>query len=241
MAKIYLVSFADANMTISQKRLEETFLKVPNACGLEKRTMGFRETDIDDHFKFTNDDILTQPRGAGYWLWKPYVIMRALERVEKDDAIIYSDAGMDTIGDVSPLLNIEPDIALFSNRWKHLDFCKMDVVQAILGQSRYDHDAFQVQASTIIVKKTWFAKRFIKEWLTWCQMPGFIDDTPTNIANVDTYNEHRHDQAILCCLALKYGLTLHWWPSKYNEVHKHLYNDNYPSVFLQHRKRNDEW
>ena len=34
----------------------------------------FNTQDIDNEFYQKNIEILKQPKGAGYWLWKPYFI-----------------------------------------------------------------------------------------------------------------------------------------------------------------------
>jgi hypothetical protein len=69
-----LLNYADA------KFLE--FQKVNSATGLSvggfDRVLSFGPTDIDDEFASKNQHILEQPRGSGYWLWKPYFICRAL-------------------------------------------------------------------------------------------------------------------------------------------------------------------
>ena len=52
---------------------------------------------MDDTFKQKNAHILNQGRGAGYWLWKPYIIYKWLtdDSMEDDNSyLIYSDAGM---------------------------------------------------------------------------------------------------------------------------------------------------
>jgi hypothetical protein len=81
-------------------------------------------------------------------------------------------------------------------------------------------------------------KDFMREWLAWCQMPGLIDDSPSQ-DNWKEFAEHRHDQAILTCLQIKHGYKLHWWPTIYSD---HLpRTDSYPAMFNHHRKRNNEW
>ena len=51
--------------------------------------------DIDKDFKQRNKDILSQKRGNGYWLWKPYFILKTLrEKLNEGDYLIYTDAGI---------------------------------------------------------------------------------------------------------------------------------------------------
>jgi len=45
------------------------------------------------NFYKNNYKLLDDTRGAGWWLWKPYVILDAIERVEEDDIVVYCDCG----------------------------------------------------------------------------------------------------------------------------------------------------
>lgn len=65
-----------------------------------------------------------QERGAGYWLWKPYIILKTLlYEMEEGDLLLYSDSGSEAIGDLRPLfdLAVEDDIVIFKNppKWVH--------------------------------------------------------------------------------------------------------------------------
>lgn len=218
----------------------------------------------EDFYEF-NENILDKERGAGYWLWKPYIIYDELLRLREGSILIYSDAGIEFINSVHHIIDrMDEDIFFFGNNWNHVDWCKMDVIDAINGkleqpitvQTRCCHFTYgepeyaklkQVQASVILFKVNDKTRRFVKEWLVYCQLPDFIDDTPSKIPNYHTFQEHRHDQAILTCLQIKYGYKLHWWPSTYNngafdyEKLPEYSNDNYPIIFHHHRKRDHEW
>ncbi len=202
---------------------------------------------IDDQFLQRNKAIFNQPRGFGYWLWKPYIIFETLREINLGDWVIYSDAGIEVISSIMPLLAFDQDIFLFGNEWPHVDFCKKHVLEAMLP-GWFNPAQKQVQASVILMRKTPATMRFVWEWLEWCQKPGFIDDSPSLTPNIDSFNEHRHDQSILTNIAIKHNiLPLHWWPAVYpagdgHIIHKHLYpQDTYEILFLHHRKRNSEW
>lgn len=247
---IALVCYASNSMVISQEKLVVSSLKF----GVDK-TFSYGKESIDPLFYSMNQKTLDSERGAGFWLWKPYVINKALHSgyLHEGDYLIYSDAGIEIVNDVSHLINgMDEDLLLFSNGWKHVEWCKMNVANTISGYSIDGDDAkehpdfgyyhrTQVQASVIFFKVTDKAKAFIKEWLLWCQMPGFIDDSPSKLPNFPTFAEHRHDQAILTCLQIKHGYKLHWWPTIYSEHIRPGYEDKYPAMFNHHRKRNNEW
>ncbi len=230
------ITYGSPNMSISAEKCCQSALEF--GCHNSINLFGSESND----FKTFNNNIYNHIRGSGYWLWKPYIIYRTLFECYADDIVIYTDAGLLFENSVKHLISaMSGDVMVFDNRWKHGDWCKMDVLEA-MGCNHPDFiNHTQLQASCIILKNTGFARNFIKEWLCWCMMPGFIDDSPSKLPNIEGFREHRHDQAILTNLAFKYKLQFHWWPVQYCLRYKHQYTDNYPQIFLHHRKRNNEW
>ncbi len=51
-----------------------------------------------------NAGIFSQKRGYGFWLWKPYVILDALRKIPQGDYIVYVDAGVAPVADMSPII-----------------------------------------------------------------------------------------------------------------------------------------
>lgn len=232
---VKLVNYADEKMIISQRKCSESSLKY----GVDEYSE-YNSFDIKSNsFYFINKDILDSERGAGYWLWKPYVCCKEILKLKEGDILIYADSGVQFVNSVKHIIEVmDEDIFFFTNGWPHVEWCKGDVYKTINDDLSCDKK--QVQASVILFKVNQNTINFIKEWLLYCQMPGFIDDSPSKLPNYPTFAEHRHDQAILTCLQIKYGYKLHWWPTQYSE-HIRVPGDNYPVIFNHHRKRNHEW
>lgn len=192
-----------------------------------------------------NQALFSQPRGCGYWAWKPLAILSAMSY--DDDVLIYADAGVEFIGNVQEIISrMDQDIFLFGNNWEHAHWCKADVM-AELGP--WGWFGKQVQASVIFFRVTDYTRHFVGEWLDWCLFEGgrLIDDSPSRTPNHPEFREHRHDQAILTTMAYRDGLKLHWWPASYNDgafIYEKLPQyaaDDYSVLFNHHRKRNHEW
>lgn len=224
-------------------------ISADNLCKSAREKINGCETYIYNHEVFSNEfidnnhEVLRQKRGAGYWLWKPYIINGALFGMNENDLLIYCDAGLTFEQNIDKLLSqMDQDIYVFGNKYKHFDWCKMDVLEA-MGCNKPEFAGHeQLQASCLIVKPSEFSRNFVKKWLLWAQMPGFIDDSPSKKKNHNGFIEHRHDQAILTNLAITEGLKLHWWPVQYMLRHHHKHpNDNNQVIWLHHRKRNNEW
>jgi hypothetical protein len=239
---IHLVTYSAPNMTRSREVCVDAARR--NGCD------AIHEFDIDDisnEFYNNNKSILDAPRGLGYWLQKPYFINKVITNSANIDYLIYCDAGCELITNVNEIISrMDQDIFLFSNGHQHIDWCKMDVIEAIIPGTIANMTVAsftqlqQVQASLIFFRINAFTRNFIREWLLWCQMPGFIDDSPSKLPNHPEFAEHRYDQAILTCLQIKYGFKLHWWPDKkwYLSQRFRWPNDTYPPMLLHHRYRN---
>lgn len=236
---IHHITYADELMSISAEKARESAVKFGMKSSI------WTPDSIEPSFYDANVDILEQTRGAGYWLWKPYIIYRELSEglYDEDDWILYTDAGVEIVHDPSILKTLNDPIVLFGNNYRHDHWCKPTVNMSINNALLLNE--LQVQASAMMFRVCKASMAFVYEWLLWCQIPGFIDDSDDHFQRPANYSEHRHDQAILTCLAVKYGVKRHWWPAHYNNgafvYDKGLYKDEIPVIFHHHRKRNYEW
>ena len=84
----------------------------------------YNRNSIDLNFYQKNKIILNQPRGNGFWIWKPYFILKTLEKLNDGDFCLYLDAGMTVIRDISilfELCKINDGILLFENKNANLN------------------------------------------------------------------------------------------------------------------------
>ena len=89
--KIVAISYADEKYLKQLKINELTAINIGKVDEYYK----YNFDDIDLNFKKKNEDILSRERGNGYWLWKPYFILKAFkEKLNKGDYLIYTDAGI---------------------------------------------------------------------------------------------------------------------------------------------------
>jgi hypothetical protein len=239
----HLVTFSDENMSRSRELCASSAERVG---GINDLLCWHHEDLLKTDFYRDNVDILSQPRGLGFWAWKPWIILQALEgrmtgeqfiqnsfTPPKDgDILIYSDAGIEFIAPVSHIIDrMDQNIFLFGNNWEHAHWCKRDVVETVWPT--WSHPLLpdikrpvewgifgkQCQASVIFFRVSIYTRAFVREWLKWCLFEGgrLIDDSPGRAPNHPEFREHRHDQAILTTMAYRNGLTLHYWPASYND------------------------
>ena len=231
------ITFASDNMSISAELCRKSALA--HGCDVSKI---FTPDDLKGtEFYYHNRSILSKSRGVGYWMWKPYFLLREIVSLQRGSFIIYTDAGVEFVNSVDYLIkSMSSYCLLFQNNYKHSEWCKGDVMAYTP-----DYTGNQVQASAMIFMAGEKSEKIIMDWLIHCQLPGLIDDSPSKLPNYPGFQEHRHDQAILTSVAVQKNIPLHWWPAQYLDgkftYDKNGLTDNYPVIFHHHRKRNDEW
>lgn len=250
---IKLITFTDPRMTISASKCVQSAMQ-HGADGYSIWT----PNDLSAEFKETMADVLQHERGAGFYCWKPYIVHREMCRLRDGDYLVYCDAGNEWVGDMRQAIDgMDQDILFFSNGWRHLDWCKMDAAAHIVPHMFHELDfgedkearpwdslceRSQVQASTFFIRVTPETRKFVREWYAWSLVPSIIDNEPSKLPNVPTFQEHRWDQSILCCLQIKYGYRLRWFPTTTAAHIKNGFeNDKYPVLLWHHRRRNNEW
>lgn len=208
--KKYLINYADKTYYNSQKNNTKTAIDI----GGFDEVISYNKLSLDENFYLKNKHILDQPRGVGYWLWKPYLILKALEKLEDNDILFYCDSGIEFIKNIDELIPImdstDQKMLAFrlddihpNKRWTKRD-C---FVNLGLDEEKYANH-IQLLASYIIMRKNDFIISFMKEWLQYAEDYRNITDS-TNECGLPNYFEfvdHRHDQSIYSLLALKHEI-----------------------------------
>lgn len=220
--EVTIVSFADKYFYKSQQEL----IKSAKYYGFNNF---FCYSDIwlrkQKDFYSANKSILNQKRGAGYWLWKPYIILDALNRIDENDILIYIDSGakfVNPISEISKLLK-EKDLLLFyNNGHKNYEWTKRDCFVYMDCDAGKFHLGHQVIAGYIFCRKTKFVINLMEEWFSYCMDERIITDNANTcgLGNLIGFKEHRHDQSILSNLAVKYNIELFRDPSQWGNKYK---------------------
>jgi len=54
----------------------------------------FSVNDLDEQFRQKFSWLLSKPRGAGYWIWKPHVCQKTWDAMKEGDVLIYVDGAL---------------------------------------------------------------------------------------------------------------------------------------------------
>lgn len=212
--------------------------------------------DIDSVFRVKYKNILSQKRGGGYWLWKPYIINKALDLLNDGDFLLYVDSGCYFIDKISIITNYmeaqNEDIISFAVPFIEKQWTKKEIFEYFNCIDCSDIvDTCQRIATFIFMKKTKRSVSVIEKFLDVATTSNLITDELDIMKQDDSFIENRHDQSIFSVIAKRENIPIYKDPSEYGkqqellsqsyekaEFVKQSYPGNYPQLIVLHRKRN---
>jgi hypothetical protein len=179
--------------------------------------------NFDEDFKRKHFNFITKnKRGYGYWVWKPYIIRKTLERIKKNDILLYCDSGCEIqyncLENFNFYFNILKtyDIVCFTMTHIEKKWSKMDaVIEVLKYKNKLDKkddiiNTPQNMAGVLIIKKNEGTIHFIKDWEFLCNNYHLIDDSKSINKNDKDFIENRHDQTILSLLLKTSNLNIYF-------------------------------
>lgn len=186
------------------------------------------EDDLDDEFKKKwGRHLIPYSRGFGYWCWKPWFLLKALETLDDGDVLLYLDLGcflnpkgrnrlleyydmvekeptgiLGTKSQEVPYSNL-PETLYYENNWTKAD---VFAHYGVLNDREITHST-QYESGIIFFKKSPISVQFVKEWeKAYYDDYSLATDSPSRVPNLDGFRENRHDQSIYSMLAKKYKI-----------------------------------
>lgn len=215
--KIYLLSYATPNYRFSQ-----LILNLSAGIFGCNRFVSKNESDLKkSEFYNKNKEILDQPRGAGYWLWKYHFLNELISTIKEGDIIVYSDSAIFIRRSLKPLFKIliesTKGVLLFHNNYKNRFWTKRDCFIELGCDSEQFYDTPLIFGGLQIFQKNKFSQQFIAEVLNASQKNNIITDSPNKLGkeNLSGFIEHRHDQSVTSLIAHKNKLKLYPDPSQF--------------------------
>jgi len=204
-----------------KKQQQFALFMAKHAGGFDK-VIGYNKEDIEEKFYNKYVDILLQPKGGGYWLWKPYFIAKTLEQLAAGDYLFYLDSGAFFLKNAAVLMQeldkTDQDIMgfelpLIEGQWTKKElFINMNCDAPGFAASN------QILASFMLIKKTKMSTQFCQEYLAFsCDEIKLTDSPSTGIQQKDDFISHRNDQSIFSLLYKKYNLHPFKDPSQFGK------------------------
>lgn len=176
-------------------------------------------------FYSENKKILDSPKGIGYWLWKPFIILETMKRLEEGDIVIYSDCGIEIISDLKPLINIckvkEPVLLFANGNFPNSLWTKKDCFYLMDCDTEEARISRHCDAAFALFRKCDVTIDFLSDWLSYGTNENIISDLPNVYGeNSFDYIDHRWDQSILSLLAYKRNIELYRMPTQFGNHYK---------------------
>ena len=235
--KFYACTYGDEKYEKSISLLKKTFEsegKVDKVFDYHKQWL------MSTEFWRKNEFILSRPRGAGYWIWKPYIMLETFKNMEDGDVLMYVDAGVKAIADLTPLRDITVDNGkmLFYLGFQNKQWTKRDCFVLLNADEEKYWNGPQTNAFCQLYVKNKENEEFLKEYLRYLRDPRVVTDD-INVCgkpNFLDFRDHRHDQSVLSLLTIKYRFNVFADPSQWgNDVRANFSNSPYGQLLHHHR------
>jgi hypothetical protein len=173
--------------------------------------VSYTDKDLKNDASFWNthqDFIENNKRGYGYWIWKPYIILKTLKQMQEGEILFYLDVGCEVKNETdgkSKLLEMvracdKHDILYTSTNHDTKSYTKMDLLEHMNMNKHSIKDSTMHQAGLLCIKNIPTTRNMVKEWYQIASQYRLLDDTASSAPNDPTFIEHRHDQAIFSLL-----------------------------------------
>lgn len=214
-----IVTFADSRMASSLKRIEKQCKKlnffdniyIYNELGLSK-----------EFIQLSGNRLSGEMPGYGYWVWKPQVVLQALEQMQEGDCLLYMDAGCHINPGGIKRLHEYFEIVQQSN-FGILGF-EMEFNGHFMREEQwtkgsvFDHfeiplnseyaKSAQIVGGIFLVQKRANVVKFFEQWSSlMLSRPELVDDTLSSW-NYPGFIKHRHDQSIFSLMSKLCEITL---------------------------------
>jgi len=205
MSEIQTITYAEGDMHVEHALEQRRYLQelTGDDGWLPHKIYG--RDDLDTIC--LNTEILSQKRGAGFWCWKPQIILKALE---KRSVVIYIDANdrptRHDLGLMLKSLELTGYVGLrtLHTRWPSMRaWTKRDCFVHMNCDHEIYWDAGKIHAGLVAFGHHNRAFQFLREWENYCRKPEILTDLPSVAPNHPEFQDHRHDQSILTNLAVR--------------------------------------
>ena len=205
---IYEISYANGSPFKKYQKLNALTARI---IGRADKTIKYSKKDIPIEYINAHSDIFRYKRGAGLWLWKPFVINETLKIMNDGDWLFYSDASCFFVSSIKKIVRhaVKNDLSimLFGLPLLNRQFCKSE---CFVKMGLQDNGENQALGTYILMQKTPKTVSIMQEWLSLCEKEDMI--TPfkrhDDIPEFPDLFAHREDQSLLSLIGIKYNIPL---------------------------------
>lgn len=179
-------------------------------------------------------------RGVDWFLFKPFTILNAFQRLAPGDTLLFLDADTVPIAPLMPLFDrchADGGVMLFravgcvERAWT-----KRDALLLMNADTPENHDGQHAVARFMLFEKggAFPVRQFLMDWFAYIANP-FINTFDPSVLGPELpgHVEHRTEQSVLSLLARRYGVRLYREACQFGD-HLELDKEIFPTTFHQH-------
>jgi hypothetical protein len=154
-------------------------------------------------FRSDHQSTLSKSRGAGYWIWKPRIILDKLESIDEGDYLFYIDAGALPRKKCDEIMKLcHPDKI---NVWEIKNGKIRNWTDANVAlQLELSDDILNspmIWAGGICIPSNQDSIEIMSKWMELCENQNLLHpDSAPNYSPTENIFWHRHDQSLLSIL-----------------------------------------
>jgi len=217
----YLINYAAKGANWASNTPNDGYFnaqKINSQTGLEiagfDKVINYGFNSLSDDFVKNHQQHFQYKRGAGYWVWKPQILVNALSKVNYGDIVMYSDSGCHFIHSMNPVFeileNTEKKIVVFQLAQTEDCWTKRDCfIQMECDTPEFVYSK-QIMSTFFLCKKTDFSLFIANEWQRMISNFHMVADesvSPSVNGNYPNFKEHRHDQSLLSLICKKHKVS----------------------------------
>lgn len=207
---VHFISFATSDTNYS-KALDRIANQAKNIQLFDKIEL-YTDKNLRNDIGFWNKHetmVCSNKLGYGFWMWKPYIIKKHLEKMQNNDILVYFDAGCE-IYSKNNEQNIDKDkfistiitgglLAYAAGPKAHCDYYTKQICYDFFGvtKQQFLENGWYVEANRLFMIKNEQNTKLIDQW--WDVMNNHYEtyDESEPVPNESTFKQSRGDQMIL--------------------------------------------
>jgi hypothetical protein len=212
----YFITFGDRKYYNSINRI----VNEAKTFQLFDYVKGFNDKDLKDDKEFwiKHGELIEKndTHGYGFWIWKPYLVLKTLSIMKDGDIMLYADAGchlnIKGINRMKEYISIveRSKYGIISFQMIHCEerkYTKTDVLEYLKIESDI-RESGQLVGGVFVLKKCEHVEKIVNLWYQTCCQYNLVNDSLGTLPNDKEFIATRCDQSIWSVIRKKYGTEL---------------------------------
>jgi len=172
------------------------------------RILSFSPTDLSNDFIENTKPFIHYSRGAGYWLWKAFVLKEVFSIMKMNDILVYLDAGCEIniygksrFREYISFMDSNKGVFSFNLNFKEYVYTNEETFKFFgINKENEIYNSNQLLGGILMFRKNYFTTTLINKFYNIATTrPDLFSDNYQTRNNIN-FIEHRHDQSIMSIL-----------------------------------------